>query len=124
MAAGGHLGFCPIGPNFELAKVPLTVKPHTKFETYQSIFGCCIVSRNPDRLTDRQTACHFITPLPLRGRDNKAMLLGMGQSNKDVCLGMGQGNKDRSICNMHSLLTMNFEKWCLDDLIMVTETAQ
>jgi hypothetical protein len=26
---GGHLGFCPIGPDFELAKVSLTVNPHT-----------------------------------------------------------------------------------------------
>jgi hypothetical protein len=53
--SGGHLGFCPIGPNFELAKVSLTVNPHTKFQKYLSIFGCCIVSRNPDRQTDRLT---------------------------------------------------------------------
>jgi hypothetical protein len=50
--SGGHLGFCPIGPKFELAKVPLTANPHTKFQKYLSIFGCCIVSRNPDRRTD------------------------------------------------------------------------
>jgi hypothetical protein len=39
MAAGSHLGFCSIGPHFKLAKVPLTVNPHTKFQRYLSIFG-------------------------------------------------------------------------------------